>query len=83
MSYYRTIGAIAYSVLVVVGFFGVCALLYLKEIPASQKDIALILFGGLMASFKDIGSYFTGSTASSQAKDATIAQLSIQKDKPQ
>lgn len=74
----RLIGAIAYSVLVAGAFSALCVLLYLKEIPASQKDYAMILLGALIASFKDVGSYWTGSTAGSQSKDATIAQLATQ-----
>ena len=68
------IGGILYSTVVTVGFVLVCLALYFLEIPASQKDIALILFGGLLVAFKDVGSFWTGSTSSSQKKDATIAQ---------
>ena len=66
-------GGVLYSTVVTVGFILVCASLYYREIPASQKDIALILFGGLLVAFKDVGSYWTGSTSSSQKKDATIS----------
>ena len=44
----------------------------------TQRDYALVLMGALIASFKDVGSYWTGSTASSQSKDATIAQMTGQ-----
>lgn len=71
----RMLGAIIYSVLVSAAFVADCVLLYLAEIPASQEKYALILLGALIASFKDVGSYWTGSTASSQSKDATIANI--------
>lgn len=71
----KQLGATIYCTVVTVGFIGQCVMLYLREIPASQRDIALIVVGALIASFKDVGNYFTGSTASSTAKDQTIAQI--------
>lgn len=71
----KQLGAAIYCTVVTVGFVAQCLMLYLQEIPPSQRDFALFLMGALVASFKDVGNYFTGSTASSQAKDATIAQM--------
>lgn len=71
----RQFGATIYCTVVTVGFVGQCVMLYLREIPSSQRDIALILVGALIASFKDVGNYFTGSTASSRQKDDTIAEI--------
>lgn len=71
----RMIGAVMYCTLVTLAFGVTVFLLYFKEIPTTQRDYALVLLGALIASFKDVGSYWTGSTASSQSKDATIAQI--------
>jgi hypothetical protein len=68
------LGGVIYSVVVTIGFLSVCLALYFREIPATQKDIALVLFGGLLVAFKDVGSFWTGSTSSSQKKDQTIAK---------
>lgn len=78
----KTFGAAVYCIVVTVGFIAMCALLYLREIPASQKDIALVLLGALIASFKDVGSFFTGSTMSSQAKHAIIGDIASNKAPP-
>ena len=43
----------------------------------SQRDIALILLGALISEFRSVGSFWTGSTASSQGKDATIERLAL------
>ena len=75
----KTFGATIYCIIVTVGFVGMCVMLYLHEIPASQKDIALVLLGALIASFKDVGSFFTGSTMSSQAKDKVIGDIASNK----
>ena len=74
----RMLGAILYCALVTVSFGATVILLYIREIPQTQRDYALVLLGALIASFKDVGSYWTGSTASSQSKDATIAQMTGQ-----
>jgi hypothetical protein len=71
----RLVGAIIYSVLVATAFMTDCALLYFREIPESQEKYALILLGALIGEFRNVGAYWTGSTASSQAKDATIADI--------
>lgn len=71
----RLLGAVLYSAIVTLLFAAVCLALYWREVIATQKDIALVLFGGLLVAFKDVGQYWTGSTSSSQSKDATIAQI--------
>lgn len=78
----KTFGATVYCIVVTVAFCVMCALLYLHEIPSSQKDIALVLIGALIASFKDVGNFFTGSTMSSQAKDTIIGQIASNKTPP-
>ena len=78
----RMVGAIMYCTLVTLAFGITVFLLYFKEIPQTQRDYALVLLGALIASFKDVGSYWTGSTASSQSKDATIAGLANSSQPP-
>jgi hypothetical protein len=53
---------------IVLGFFGAIALLNLYEMPLSSKDALLILLGALAGQFKDVGSYFFGSSKSSADK---------------
>ena len=60
----RMLGAILYCTLVTVSFGATVILLYISKIPQTQRDCALVLLGALIASFKDVGSYWTGSTVS-------------------
>lgn len=71
----KTAGIIVHGTIVTAAFSGACLALYFKEIPPGQKDIALILLGALISEFRSVGSFWTGSTVSSQGKDATIAQI--------
>lgn len=75
-SHIKNVGAVLWSTLIAVSFGGTCLALYFKEIPVSQKDIALVLLGALISEMKGVGSFWTGSTNSSQSKDQTIAELS-------
>ena len=69
-----TIGAVLISVITVLGFAAVCAALFFFKIPQEMKEIAMLMLGILGAGFTTIINYWTGSTSSSQKKDATIAQ---------
>lgn len=73
----RTYGAIIYCTIVTLSFSFSVAALYVPwlSIRADMRDIALVLIGALIASFKDVGNFFTGSTASSQKKDEQIATM--------
>lgn len=71
----KDIQRLIYVSAVVIAFFTTLVLLWLGEIKESQEKYALIILGALIAEFRGVGSFLTGSTASSQAKDATIAQL--------
>jgi hypothetical protein len=71
----KTIGAVLHSTIITTAFSATCLALYYREIPISQRDIALVLLGALISEMKGVGSYWTGSTASSQSKDATIANI--------
>lgn len=74
-AYIRLIGAIMVSLMVCVLFGIVCWALYNREIPYSQKELGFVLMGGLLVAFKDVVQFWTGSTASTQAKDQTIAEM--------
>ena len=44
-----------------------------------DSRMLIVLLGALIASFKDVGSFFTGSTMSSQAKDKVIGDIASNK----
>ncbi len=67
------IGQITISVFVLTAFAAVCAALFFHEIPSSSHDIAIGLFGSLGTMSTGVVYFWTGSTSSSQKKDATIA----------
>lgn len=67
-------GAVTISILVVGSFGVVCAALFFFKIPQEMKELAMLLLGILGAGFTTIVNYWTGSTSSSQKKDATIAE---------
>lgn len=71
----KEIQRIIHTSVVTLAFFSTVIFLYTGEIPASQEKYALIVLGALIAEFRGVGSYLTGSTASSTSKDATIAQM--------
>jgi hypothetical protein len=73
----KTAGVVIHGTIVTAAFSGACLALYFKEIPVSQRDIALILLGALISEFRSVGAFWTGSTASSQGKDATIERLAL------
>lgn len=58
---------------VVAGFIGVCFVVVTRVVPDSA--VANLVLGVLAAKFSDAVQYFTGSTASSKAKDQTIADV--------
>ena len=59
-TYMFTLGA-----LIVIGFFAVLIVVFRSEMPASNKDIGLLVIGALVAKFSDVCSYFFGSSKSS------------------
>ncbi len=70
----RLIGAIIYTTITTLFFGSVCVAIFFLEIPQGMQTIASILFGALVVCFKDCGSFWTGSTASSQASTAAIVK---------
>ena len=61
--------------IITVGFFGTVFIALFVPTPAALRDVLLVLIGALVASFKDVTSYFFNTTAGSAAKDATIRAL--------
>jgi len=61
----------------VVGFYGLTVLLMLGGANASEgnKEIAFMLFGGLVTGFSMVLSYFFGSSAGSAQKTVELAKI--------
>ena len=53
---------------IVAGFFGLCAVLIFVTLPESSSQVVFMLFGGLVAGFTQVISYFFGSSKSSKDK---------------
>jgi cytochrome c biogenesis protein CcdA len=58
--------------LIVLGFFGLLALLIYKGIPEQNNDVLNITIGGLLAAFATIVSYFYGSSKGSHDKNEML-----------
>jgi hypothetical protein len=60
----------------VIGFFGILALVILYEMPVSEvaKTALAMLFGALIGGYKDVQSYFFGSSKSSAEKTELLAR---------
>ena len=70
---YKNVGASIVLGVVIVGFISICTLMVMKGV---QESATLnIILGAFAAKFTDAVQYFTGSTASSKAKDQTIADV--------
>jgi len=64
------------AVVLTVGFFGVLLLLAYHAVPDKSRDVFMILLGALTVGFKDALGYYLGSSASSEAKNEIISNLS-------
>jgi hypothetical protein len=58
----------ALGALIVTGFFLILYVIFKAEMPASNKDIGLLIIGALVAKFSDVVGYFFGSSKSSADK---------------
>ena len=63
------------SAVITLGFFGTVAMLLFASTPPDHRDVLLVLIGALVANYKDVISFYFSTSASSQAKDATIREL--------
>jgi hypothetical protein len=64
---------------IVLGFFGLTALLMYIKLPPGQTEVIFMLFGGLVAGFSTVLSYFFGSSRGSLAKSQLLASAAIVK----
>jgi hypothetical protein len=68
--------------LVVVGFFGLLVVLAVTTIPTENKDIMLMVVGGIIGSFVTVVGYYFGSSSGSSAKDKIISDMTVNKPQP-
>lgn len=61
--------------LVVIAYFLTIYFLIIKEMPAGNKDLLLIVIGALVAKFGDIIAFFFNSSKSSKDKTDAINEL--------
>lgn len=66
-----------YSLAALIVIIVVCLLfvVFSKELPSGNKDIALMVIGALVAKFGDVVAYFFNSSKSSQEKTDIISKL--------
>jgi hypothetical protein len=64
------------AAVVTIGFFGILIVLLRasSDFPTGIKEMLLVLLGALISSFKDIMSFYFGSSAGSERKDRVIAE---------
>jgi hypothetical protein len=60
---------------IVLGFFGLTALLMYIKLPAGQTEVIFMLFGGLVSGFSTVLGYFFGSSRGSLMKSQIIASI--------
>lgn len=60
---------------IVLGLFTLLALMTFQDLPAANHDALMMLLGSLSAAFTAVVGFYYGSSAGSQAKDATIHGL--------
>ena len=69
-------GKVIVSIVVVAGFIGVTIMYLTQKISgAAVPEILSILLGTLASNFTGVVNYWTGSSASSSAKDETIKDM--------
>jgi len=59
--------------LIVIGFFVLTGILMWHKIPESSNEVVFLLFGGLIAGFERVCSYFLGTSKSSADKTRLMA----------
>jgi len=70
----RDVNLYALGWTVVVGFFGLIALLCFKALPEDSNGVVFMLFGSLATGFGQVLSYFFGSSKSSSEKTKLLAK---------
>lgn len=69
----RMWGAVAVSLIIIVGFLGMGWLVLTRRAPDGQETAAAIVLGNAAIMAGQVANYWLGSSAGSQAKDAAIA----------
>lgn len=64
-----------FGALILILYFGVITLLFLKPIPEPNRDVLIAIAGALTGLVITIGNYYWGSSAGSAAKDKTITEM--------
>ena len=70
----RDVNLYALAWVIVVGFFGLTALLIFRELPKDSNGVIFMLFGALVAAFGSVNGYFFGSSKSSADKTELMAK---------
>lgn len=64
----------AFAGLIAIGFFILLYVVFLKQLPPENKEVAYLLVGALTVVFTTIVNYFFSSTKGSQEKTEIIAK---------
>jgi len=64
---------------IIVGFFGLMAILLFVKIPDDSTGVIFMLFGSLSAAFGGVVSYFFGSSKGSADKSQELATIAAKK----
>jgi CDP-diglyceride synthetase len=64
----------ALAALIVLVFFTIIYIVFMKELPTGNKDIGYMVIGALVVKFGDVVAYFFNSTKGSQEKTDIIAR---------
>lgn len=67
------------AMLVVTGFFALCALLMWRPLPEGSTQAVYLLFGGLVSGFGSVLQYFFGSSKSSREKTKLLTKNNTNK----
>lgn len=71
----KEIAPVIVSTIVILGFIIICTLLFTRIIPADSKELAQIMFGGLVSMATTVVNYWLGSSSGSAKKDELIHTL--------
>jgi CDP-diglyceride synthetase len=64
----------ALGAMIVLGIFAITVFVLYREMPATNKDLMLMILGVLLAKFADVIGYFYGSSKGSADKNAILGR---------
>jgi hypothetical protein len=70
----RDINLYTLAWVIIIGFFGLVALLVFKDLPKDSNGVIFMLFGALASAFGSVTGYFFGSSKGSADKTALLAR---------